>query len=221
MGCERRVVFDFINVINGDANLNQALIRDKRVESLYIFPTSQTRDKDALKQEGVARIMEDLKQQFDFIVCDSPAGIEHGALTALYHADRAIVVTNPEVSSVRDSDRIIGLLASKSRRAEEGLAPVDVQLLLTRYSAERVEKGEMMTIEDVKEILSIPVLGVIPESESVLKASNTGTPVILDPESPAGRAYDDAVARFLGDQREFRFLKPERRSFFRAILGRA
>ncbi len=221
MGCERRVVFDFINVVNGDANLNQALIRDKRVESLYIFPTSQTRDKDALKQEGVARIMEDLKQQFDFIVCDSPAGIEHGALTALYHADRAIVVTNPEVSSVRDSDRIIGLLASKSRRAEEGLAPVDVQLLLTRYSAERVEKGEMMTIEDVKEILSIPVLGVIPESESVLKASNTGTPVILDPESPAGRAYDDAVARFLGDQREFRFLKPERRSFFRAILGRA
>jgi septum site-determining protein MinD len=221
MGCERRVVFDFINVVNGDANLNQALIRDKRVESLYIFPTSQTRDKDALKQEGVARIMEDLKQQFDFVVCDSPAGIEHGALTALYHADRAIVVTNPEVSSVRDSDRIIGLLASKSRRAEEGLAPVDVQLLLTRYSAERVEKGEMMTIEDVKEILSIPVLGVIPESESVLKASNTGTPVILDPESPAGRAYDDAVARFLGDQREFRFLKPERRSFFRAILGRA
>jgi len=221
MGCERRVVFDFINVINGDANLNQALIRDKRVESLYIFPTSQTRDKDALKQEGVARIMEDLKQQFDFIVCDSPAGIEHGALTAIYHADRAIVVTNPEVSSVRDSDRIIGLLASKSRRAEEALAPVDVQLLLTRYSAERVEKGEMMTIEDVKEILSIPVLGVIPESESVLKASNTGTPVILDPESPAGRAYDDAVARFLGDQREFRFLKPERRSFFRAILGRA
>jgi septum site-determining protein MinD len=221
MGCERRVVFDFINVINGDANLNQALIRDKRVESLYIFPTSQTRDKDALKQEGVARIMEDLKQQFDFIVCDSPAGIEHGALTALYHADRAVVVTNPEVSSVRDSDRIIGLLASKSRRAEEGLAPVDVQLLLTRYSAERVEKGEMMTIEDVKEILSIPVLGVIPESESVLKASNTGTPVILDPESPAGRAYDDAVARFLGDQREFRFLKPERRSFFRTILGRA
>jgi septum site-determining protein MinD len=221
MGCERRVVFDFINVINGDANLNQALIRDKRVESLYIFPTSQTRDKDALKPEGVARVMEDLKQQFDFVVCDSPAGIEHGALTALYHADRAIVVTNPEVSSVRDSDRIIGLLASKSRRAEEGLAPVDVQLLLTRYSAERVEKGEMMTVEDVKEILSIPVLGVIPESESVLKASNTGTPVILDPESPAGRAYDDAVARFLGDQREFRFLKPERRSFFRAILGRA
>jgi septum site-determining protein MinD len=221
MGCERRVVFDFINVINGDANLNQALIRDKRVDGLYIFPTSQTRDKDALKAEGVTRIMDELKQQFDYIVCDSPAGIEHGALTALYHADRAIVVTNPEVSSVRDSDRIIGLLASKSRRAEAGAEPVDVHLLLTRYSAERVEKGEMMTIDDVKEILSIPVLGVIPESETVLKASNTGTPVILDPESPAGRAYEDAVARFLGEQREFRFIKPERRSFFRAILGRA
>ena len=221
MGCERRVVFDFINVINGDANLNQALIKDKRVDGLFIFPTSQTRDKDALKPEGVARIMDELKAQFDFIVCDSPAGIEHGALTALYHADRAIVVTNPEVSSVRDSDRVIGLLASKSRRAEEGLEPVDVQLLLTRYSPERVERGEMMTIEDVKEILSIPVLGVVPESETVLKASNTGTPVILDPESPAGRAYDDAVARFLGEQREFRFIKAERRSFFRAILGRA
>ena len=221
MGCERRVVFDFINVINGDAKLNQALIKDKRNDNLYIFPTSQTRDKDALKRDGVERVLDELKESFDYIVCDSPAGIEHGAITALYFADSAIIATNPEVSSVRDSDRIIGILASKSRRAEHNQEPVDVHLLLTRYSPERVTKGEMLAVEDVNEILSIPLLGVIPESESVLRASNTGTPVVFDEESPAGRAYLDAVARFLGEQRELRFLKPERRSFFRALFGRA
>src|ERR1700731_2530145 len=221
MGCERRVVFDFSNVINGDANLNQALIKDKRHDSLYIFPTSQTRDKNALKREGVERVMEELKDQFEYIICDSPAGIEHGAITALYFADSAIIVTNPEVSSVRDSDRIIGILASKSRRAEFNLDPVAVHLLLSRYSPERVRKGEMLTVEDVKEILSIPLLGVIPESESVLKASNTGTPVVFDQESPPGRSYLDAVARFVGEQREMRFLQSERRSIFRSLFGRA
>ena len=221
MGCERRVVFDFINVINGDAKLNQALIRDKRIDTLHVFPTSQTRDKEALKADGVARVMGDLRNEFDYIVCDSPAGIEHGALTALYHADSAIIVTNPEVSSVRDSDRILGILAAKSRRAEHNQEPVKEHLLLTRYSPDRVANGEMMSIDDVKEILSLPVLGVIPESQSVLKASNTGTPVILDDDSPAGRAYDDAVARFLGEQRELRFVARPRRSLFRALLGRA
>src|SRR5690348_10486133 len=221
MGCERRVVFDFINVINGDARLNQALIRDKRNDNLYVFPTSQTRDKDALKREGVERVLDELKESFDYIVCDSPAGIEHGAITALYFADAAIIVTNPEVSSVRDSDRIIGILASKSRRAERNLDPVEVHLLLTRYSLDRVKKGEMLSVEDVKEILSIPLLGVIPESESVLRASNTGTPVAFDQESPAGRAYLDAVARFIGEQREMRFVQPERRSIFRSLFGRA
>jgi septum site-determining protein MinD len=221
MGCERRVVFDFINVINGDANLNQALIKDKRNDNLYIFPTSQTRDKDALRRDGVERVLEELRQQFDYIVCDSPAGIEHGAVTALYFADAAIIVTNPEVSSVRDSDRIIGILASRSRRAERNEAPVELNLLLTRYDSVRVARGEMMTVEDVQEILSIPLLGVIPESESVLRASNTGTPVTFDPESPAGRAYLDAVARFLGETREMRFVKPERRNFLRVLFGRA
>ncbi len=221
MGCERRVVFDFINVINGDANLNQALIKDKRNDNLFIFPTSQTRDKDALKREGVDRVLEELKQQFDYIICDSPAGIEHGAITALYFADSAIIVTNPEVSSVRDSDRIIGILASRSRRAERNEAPVELNLLLTRYDPTRVAKGEMLTVEDVKEILSIPLLGVIPESELVLRASNTGTPVAFDNDSPAGRAYLDAVARFLGEQREMRFVKPERRNLLRVLFGRA
>src|SRR3954453_9288933 len=221
MGCERRVVFDFINVINGDANLNQALIKDKRNDNLYVFPTSQTRDKDALKRDGVERVLEQLRQQFDYIVCDSPAGIEHGAVTALYFADAAIIVTNPEVSSVRDSDRIIGILASRSRRAERNEAPVELNLLLTRYDSGRVSRGEMMTVEDVQEILSVPLLGVIPESESVLRASNTGTPVTFDAESPAGRAYLDAVARFLGETREMRFVKPERRNFLRVLFGRA
>jgi septum site-determining protein MinD len=221
MGCERRVVFDFINVINGDANLTQALIRDKRIDNLYIFPTSQTRDKEALKREGVDKVMAELRKDFQYIICDSPAGIEHGALTALYHADAAIIVTNPEVSSVRDSDRIIGILASKSRRAEKREKPVEEHLLLTRYSAQRVARGEMLSVEDVKEILSVPLLGIVPESETVLKASNTGQPVILDPTSPAGRAYEDAVARFLGEQREMRFVMPERRSLLRGWFGRA
>jgi len=221
MGVERRVVFDFINVINGDANLNQALIKDKRVEKLYIFPTSQTRDKEALKKEGVERVMDELRESFDYIVCDSPAGIEHGALTALYHADAAVIVTNPEVSSVRDSDRILGMLASKSRRAERNEAPVEEYLLLTRYSPDRVTRGEMLSISDVQEILSVPLIGVIPESEAVLKASNTGNPVILDIESNAGRAYDDAVARFLGEQREMRFVRSERKSLLRSLFGKA
>ncbi|HEX3883487.1 MAG TPA: septum site-determining protein MinD [Stellaceae bacterium] len=221
MGCERRVVFDFINVINGDANLNQALIKDKRNDNLFIFPTSQTRDKDALKREGVERVLEELRKTFDYIICDSPAGIEHGAITALYFADSAVIVTNPEVSSVRDSDRIIGILSSRSRRAERNEPPVDIHLLLTRYDPDRVTRGEMLGVDDVKEILSVPLLGVIPESESVLRASNTGTPVVFDAESPAGRAYTDAVARFLGEQREMRFLKPERKGFFRILFGRA
>src|SRR5438309_9499317 len=221
MGCERRVVFDFINVINGDAKLNQALIKDKRNDNLYVFPTSQTRDKEALKRDGVERVLDELKENFDYIICDSPAGIEHGAITALYFADSAIIVTNPEVSSVRDSDRIIGILSSRSRRAERNEPPVEIQLLLTRYDPGRVARGEMLTVEDVGEILSIPLLGVIPESESVLRASNTGTPIVFDEESPAGRAYLDAVARLLGEQREMRFVQPERRGFFRVLFGRA
>ena len=221
MGCERRVVFDFVNVIQGDAKLNQALVRDRRVENLAILPTSQTRDKDALTRDGVARVIDELKQEFDYIVCDSPAGIERGALMALYWADEAIVVTNPEVSSVRDSDRILGLLQSRSRRAEEGGEPVKEHLLLTRYDTERVERGEMMKIADVLEILAVPLLGVIPESQSVLKASNVGQPVILDTASNAGQAYKDCVGRFLGEQIDLRFVNPERKGIFQRLLRRS
>jgi septum site-determining protein MinD len=220
MGCERRVVYDFVNVINGDAKLSQTLIKDKRVENLSILPTSQTRDKDALNKEGVQRVVDDLKEDFDYIICDSPAGIEKGALMALYFADEAIIVTNPEVSSVRDSDRIIGVLQSRSRRAEEGLEPVKEHLLLTRYDPSRVERGEMLKVDDVLDILAIPLLGIIPESPTVLKSSNLGVPVILDNTSPAGRAYEDAVGRFLGETIEHRFVKPERRGLFQRLLWR-
>ncbi len=221
MGCERRVVYDLINVIHGEANLQQALIKDKRVENLFILPASQTRDKDALTQEGVDRVLEELKKEFDYIVCDSPAGIERGAMLALYFADSAIVVTNPEVSSVRDSDRILGILSSKSRRAENKLEPIKEYLLLTRYSPNRVERGDMLGVEDVIEILHIPLLGVIPESQAVLRASNSGVPVTLDKESDAGQAYSDVVARFLGEDRPHRFTKEQRRSFLSRWFGRS
>ncbi len=220
MGCERRVVFDFVNVINGEASLNQALIKDKRIPQLCILPASQTRDKDALTLEGVGKVLTDLSAEFDYIVCDSPAGIETGALMAMYYADHAIVVTNPEVSSVRDSDRILGILASKTKRAIENDSPVQEHLLLTRYDPIRVEKGEMLSVEDVKEILAIPLIGVVPESKAVLKASNTGTPVILDEVSDAGLAYKDAIARFLGESRPMRFISPERKGLLRRLFSK-
>lgn len=219
MGVERRVVYDFVNVINGEANLNQALIKDKRVDGLFVLPASQTRDKDALTREGVAKVLEELSEQFDYILCDSPAGIEQGALMALYFADEAIVVTNPEVSSVRDSDRILGILASKSRRAENGEEPVKEHLVLTRYNPERVDRGDMLSVEDVQDILAIPLLGVIPESQAVLKASNLGEPVVLDEDSDAGQAYLDTIERLLGENVDFRFLAAEKKGIFKRIFG--
>ncbi len=218
MGCERRVVYDFVNVIRGEANLNQALIRDKHNKELYILPASQTRDKDALTLEGVGTVLDELRKTFDYIVCDSPAGIERGAQLAMYYADSAIVVTNPEVSSVRDSDRMLGLLSSKTKRAEEGNGKITEHLLLTRYSPKRVSKGEMLSLEDVNEILAIPLLGVIPESPAVLKASNSGVPVIVDSESDAGQAYADAVARYLGEEVPLRFLE-EKSNWLKRIFS--
>ncbi|MFN3579322.1 MAG: septum site-determining protein MinD [Pseudomonas sp.] len=218
MGCERRVVYDFVNLINGDSNLTQTLIKDKRCEKLFILPASQTRDKDALTEEGVERVLNELKESFDFIVCDSPAGIEKGAHLAMYFADEAVVVTNPEVSSVRDSDRMLGLLSSKSRRSEQG-EKIKEHLLLTRYNPERVENGEMLSVSDVEEILSIPLLGVIPESQAVLKASNQGIPVIMDDNSDAGQAYSDAVDRLLGEDKPHRFLEIQKKSLLQRLFG--
>lgn len=221
MGCERRVVYDFVNVINGEASLKQALIKDKRSDNLSILPASQTRDKNALTQAGVEKVLNTLAEEYDYIICDSPAGIEHGAFMAMYFADSAIIVTNPEVSSVRDSDRILGILASKSKRAEENREPIKERLLLTRYSPERVIRGDMLSIDDVVEILAIPLLGVIPESTAVLRASNSGSPVILDLESNAGTAYGDAIDRFLGKDVPHKFIKTEKKGFLKRMFGKA
>lgn len=219
MGCERRVVYDFVNVINNEATLTQALIKDKRLENLYVLAASQTRDKEALTKDGVGKVIDELSQNFEYVICDSPAGIETGAHLAMYFADEAIVVTNPEVSSVRDSDRMLGLLASKSRRAEQGLEPIKERLLLTRYNPERVTKGEMLGVEDVEEILAINLLGVIPESQAVLKASNQGVPVILDEQSDAGQAYGDAVDRLLGKDVPHRFLDVQKKGLMQRLFG--
>jgi septum site-determining protein MinD len=219
MGAERRVVFDLINVVQGDAKLNQALIRDKRLDNLSLLPASQTRDKDALTEEGVARVLNELRERFDWIICDSPAGIERGATMAMRHADVAVVVTNPEVSSVRDSDRIIGLLDSKTERAEKG-DRIEKHLLLTRYDPARAERGEMLKVEDVLEILSIPLIGIIPESEEVLRASNVGSPVTLNnPASAPGRAYFDAARRLKGETVELT-IPTDRKGLFGKLFGR-
>lgn len=207
MGCERRVVYDMINVIQGEANLSQALIRDPDLENLFILPASQTRDKDALTDEGISRIIEELSSQFDYIVCDSPAGIERGAILAMYHADEALIVTNPEVSSVRDSDRIIGMLDSKTKKAEQNLGRVRKWLVITRFDPVRAQKEEMLDIDTIsKDLLRVEPIGIIPESPAVLTASNSGIPVIRDASSQAGQAYEDMVARFLGEARPYRFL---------------
>ncbi len=220
MGCERRVVYDLINVINGEATLNQALIKDKHCDNLFVLPASQTRDKDALKEEGVEKVLKDLEHMgFDYIVCDSPAGIEHGAVMALTFADEAIVVTNPEVSSVRDSDRILGILQSKSRRAVEGREPVKEHLLITRYNPARVEAGEMLSYKDIQEILRVEILGVIPESEEVLQASNQGAPVIHQKETDAAEAYQDVIARFLGEQKPLRFVDYVKPGLLKRLFG--
>ena len=220
MGCERRVVYDFVNVVQGEATLKQALIKDKRYETLYVLAASQTRDKDALTQEGVEKVLDSLSEEgFEYVVCDSPAGIEKGAHLAMYFADQAVVVVNPEVSSVRDSDRILGLLASKTRRAERGDGPIKQNLLLTRYNPTRVAAGEMLSVKDVEEILGIAVVGVIPESENVLAASNSGVPVILNNDSLAGQAYSDTVARVLGEERPLRFIDVQKKGFLQRVFG--
>jgi septum site-determining protein MinD len=220
MGCERRVVYDLINVINGEANLNQALIKDKHCDNLFVLPASQTRDKDALTKEGVERVLADLAEQgFDYIVCDSPAGIESGAMLAMHFADEALVVTNPEVSSVRDSDRILGMLGSKTRRAIQGDTAIKEHLLITRYNPLRVEDGQMLSLQDIQDILRIELIGVIPESEVVLQASNQGVPVVHMNGTDVAEAYKDVVDRFLGESKPMRFTEAVKPGFFKRLFG--
>jgi septum site-determining protein MinD len=220
MGCERRVVYDLINVIHGEANLHQALIKDKQCDNLFVLAASQTRDKDALTKDGVERVLKELDSMgFEYIVCDSPAGIETGALMAMHFADEALIVTNPEVSSVRDSDRILGMLASKTKRAIEGKEPIKEHLLITRYNPNRVDQGQMLSLEDIKDILRIELIGVIPESEAVLQASNQGTPAVHLKGTDVSEAYQDVVARFLGQDRPLRFVDPQKAGFLKRLFG--
>ncbi len=219
LGAERRVVYDLINVVQGDAKLNQALIRDKRIDTLSLLAASQTRDKEALTEDGVGRVIAELREKFDYVICDSPAGIERGATLAMRYADVAVVVTNPEVSSVRDSDRIIGLLDSKTERAERG-DRMEKHLLITRFDPAREMRGEMLKTEDVLEILSIPLLGIIPESEEVLRASNVGSPVTLNaPMSAPARAYMDAARRLKGESVAMT-VPSDRRTLFSKLFTR-
>ncbi len=221
MGCERRVVYDFINVIHNEANLNQALIKDKQCDKLFVLAASQTRDKDALTQDGVERVLMDLAGMgFDYIVCDSPAGIETGALMAMHFADEALVVTNPEVSSVRDSDRILGMLGSKTRRAIEGKDPIKEHLLITRYNPNRVQDGQMLSLDDIQDILRIRLIGVIPESENVLQASNQGLPAVHLQGTEVSEAYKDVVERFLGHEKPLRFTEAQKPSLLQRLFGR-
>ena len=220
MGVERRVIYDLVNVVLGEVKLNQALIKDKELDNLYILAASQTRDKDALTVEGVSRVMDELKaMDFEYIICDSPAGIETGALMAMHFADEAIVVTNPEVSSVRDSDRILGMLNSKTKRAIDGEAPIKEHLLITRYNPNRVEGGHMLSLQDVNDILRTPLIGVIPESEVVLQASNQGQPAIKIKGADVSEAYGDVVSRFLGETVPMRFTQPSKKGFFTRIFS--
>jgi septum site-determining protein MinD len=219
MGCERRVVYDLINVIQGEAKLTQALIKDKQCDNLFVLAASQTRDKDALTQEGVEKVLNELAaMDFEYIVCDSPAGIETGALMAMHFADEAIVVTNPEVSSVRDSDRILGMLASKTRRAIDGSEPIKEHLLITRYNPQRVHDGHMLSIEDIQDILRIKLIGVIPESESVLQASNQGVPAVHMQGTDVSEAYKDVIDRFLGQDKPLRFTEFQKPGLMDRIL---
>jgi septum site-determining protein MinD len=220
MGCERRVVYDLINVIQGEANLHQALIKDKQCDNLSVLAASQTRDKEALTKDGVEKVLKDLgDMDFEYIVCDSPAGIETGAMMAMHFADEALVVTNPEVSSVRDSDRILGMLASKTKRAIEGKEPIKEHLLITRYNPSRVDQGQMLSLEDIQDILRIKLIGVIPESESVLQASNQGTPAVHMKGSDASEAYKDVIDRFMGKDKPMRFVDAQKGGFLKRLFG--
>lgn len=219
LGCERRIVFDFVNVIQSECKLHQALIKDRHQPNLFMLAASQTRDKTALTAEGVEQVIEQLRSSFDYIICDSPAGIENGATQAMRHADIALVCTNPELSSVRDSDKMLSIIASKSKRAELDQEPVQPYLLITRYHPDRVAMDSMLGAADIQEMLGVPLLGVVPESPDVLKSTNIGRPVILQEASDVGLAYQDLIKRFLGEECELRFLSPKKKGLMGSLAG--
>ena len=192
MGLENRIVYDLVDVIDGHCRLKQALIRDKRYQDLFLLPAAQTRDKDAVNPEQMKKLTDSMKDEFDFVLVDCPAGIEQGFKNAISGADRAVVVTTPEVSAVRDADRIIGLL--------EAAEISNVKLILNRIKADMVKRGDMMNLEDVTEILAIDVLGVVPDDEAVVVATNRGEPAVSNMASRAGQAFRNITERILGNE---------------------
>nr|AKB90681.1 mitochondrial MinD [Pharyngomonas kirbyi] len=220
LGCERRVVYDFVNVIQKECKLHQAAIKDKQNAHLFLLAASTVRDKSVLTEEGVGEVIDQLRKEFDYVVCDSPAGIENGAFQAMYFADQAVICTNPEISSVRDSDRMIGIIASKSDRARKNL-DVQQHLLITRYNPKRVAQEDMLNVNSIEEMLGIPLVGVVPECQSVLTSTNLGRPVIAEDSSNiAGKAYRDFVDRFLGEDKPLRFLEDQQESWWKRLFSR-
>lgn len=199
LGLENRIVYDIVDVVEGRCRLRQALIRDKRLANLALIPAAQTRDKEAVSPEQMRELCDELRQQFDFILIDSPAGIERGFRNAIAGADEVLVVTNPEVSAVRDADRIVGLVEAAE------LPPP--RLIVNRIDPELVRRGDMLSVDDVLEILAIPLIGVVPADESIVTATNRGEPVALDPQSRAGQAFRDIAARLLGEDVPFQPLE--------------
>lgn len=213
LGLENRIVYDVVDVMEGNCNLAQAIIKDKRVNNLHFLPASQTKDKSVLNKEKVEKLINELKKEFDYILIDSPAGIESGFEHSIYLADRALIVTTPEISSVRDADRVIGIIDAKSKKAQEG-KEVQKHIIINRLKPELVKKGEMLSIEDVLHILALPLIGIVPESEDIVKSTNLGEPIALNEKSIVGEAFRRIARRILGEEVEFLDLESKK-----GILG--
>jgi septum site-determining protein MinD len=218
---ERRVIFDFVNVLKGEASLKQAVIPDRRCSNLLLLAASQTKDKSALELSAVGKLLASLKEadEVDVIIADSPAGIESGAHHAMYFADEAVICTNPELSSLRDADKMVGLLLSKSAGAEAGIPP-SISLLVTRYNADRAQDGDALSVNDITEMLGLPLLGVIPDNpKAVLRSTNMGNPAIMAENEAVSGSYNDVCERLLGNDKPLRFTEPVPKSFLSRLFG--
>lgn len=217
LGLENRIVYDVVDVMEGRCNLHQALIKDKKSKSLYFLPASQTNDKDILERDKVKKLLLSLKEQFDIVLLDSPAGIESGFEHSIFLADRALIVSTPDVSSVRDADRVIGIIDAKSEKAKNG-EEVEKHVIINRLKPEMVEAGNMLSVEDVLDILALPLIGVIPDDEDIIGSTNTGEPIINKEKSLSAEAYKRIARRILGEEVEFLDLKAKK-GFFGALKG--
>jgi len=217
LGLENRIVYDIVDVMEERCNLSQALINDKKAKSLYFLPASQTNDKDVLEREKVKKLLLSLKEEFDIVLLDSPAGIESGFEHSIFLADRALIVSTPDVSSVRDADRVIGIIDAKSEKAKEG-KEVEKHVIINRIKPEMVEAGNMLSTEDVLGILALPLIGVIPDDEDIIGSTNMGDPIINKEKSISAESYKRIARRVLGEEIGFMDFKAKK-GFFGAIKG--